>query len=125
MRVVFQGLMCSAHTAKAMGEDQGIDTLDELYFLKDGDVETLCKNVTCPGGAAGGSNRSANLGHLVSQKAEIYIKLAAYYLQYSEKTSQACQAADSTVQAIHTIRELYDSDGNWDDHEAPMINERD
>ena len=68
-------------------EDQGIDTLDDLCFLMDGDVETLCKNVMCPGGAAGGNNRSANLGHLVSQKTEMNINLAAYYLQYSEKIS--------------------------------------
>ena len=33
-----------------------------------------------PGGAAGGNNRGANLGHLVSQKAEMNIKLAADYL---------------------------------------------
>ena len=76
----FQDLGCSAHAAKAMVEDQGIDTLDDLCFLKDGDVETLCKNVKCPGGAAGGNNGGANLGHLVSQKAELNIKLAAYYL---------------------------------------------
>ena len=80
MRAVFQDPGCSVHTAKAMVEDEGIDTLDDLCFLKDGDVETLCKNVKHPGGAAGGKNRSANLGHLVSQKAEINIKLAAYCL---------------------------------------------
>ena len=79
MRAVFQDLGCSAHAAKTVVEDQGIDTLDNLCFLKDGDVESLCKNVRCPGGAAGGNNRSANLGHLVSQKAEMNIKLAAYY----------------------------------------------
>ena len=61
MRAVFQELGCSAHAAKAMVEDQGIDTRDELCFLKDGNVETLCKNVKNPGGAAGGNNRSANL----------------------------------------------------------------
>ena len=53
------------------------------------------------------------------------IKLAAYYLQYSEKISRAWQPADLTVKAIHTIRKLHDSDGNWDDLKAPMINERD
>ena len=107
-----------------MVEDQGIDTLDELHFLKN-DVETLRKNVKHPGGAAGGNNRSANLGHLFSQKSEMNIKLAAYYLQSSEKISWACQPADFTVQAICTIRELHDSDVNWDDPKAPMINERD
>ena len=87
MRAVFQDLGCSAHAAKAMVEDQGIDTLDDLCFLKDGDVETLCQSVKCTGGAAGHNSRSANLGHLVIQKAEMNIKLVAYYLQYSEKIS--------------------------------------
>ena len=53
MRAVFEDIGCSACAAKAMVEDQGIETLDDLCFLKDGDVETLCKNVKWPGGAAG------------------------------------------------------------------------
>ena len=125
MRAVFQNLACSGHAVKAMVEDQGTDTLDYLCFLKDGDVETLCKNAKRPGGAAGGNSRGANLGQLVSQKTAMNIKVAAYYLQYSEKISQAPQAADLTVQAICIIRELCDSDGNWDDPMATMINERD
>ena len=52
-------------------------------------------------------------------------KMAAYYLRYSEKISQVCQPTDLTVQAICTIRDLCDSDGNWDDPKAPIINERD
>ena len=77
MRAVFEDLGCSPQAAKAMVEDQGIDTLDDLCFLKDGDVETLYKNVKCPGGAAGGNNRGANSGHLVNQKTEMNIKLSA------------------------------------------------
>ena len=34
MRAVFGDLRCSPHAAKAMVEDQGIDTLDDLCFLK-------------------------------------------------------------------------------------------
>ena len=75
IREVFQDLGCSAHATKAMVEGQSIDTLDELSFLKDGDVETLCKNVKCPGGGAGGNYRSANLEHLVSQKTEMNVEL--------------------------------------------------
>ena len=58
-----------------------------------------------PKRSSGGNNRSGNLGHLVSQKAEMNIKLAAYYLQYSGKISQACQPAYLRVKAIHTISE--------------------
>ena len=52
------------------------------------------------------------------------IKLAAYYLRYSEKISQVCQTTDLTVQAIYNMRDLHYSDDNWDDPKAPMINER-
>ena len=50
MRAVFEDLGCSACSAKAMVEDKGIDMLDDLCFLRDGDVETLCKNAKWPGG---------------------------------------------------------------------------
>ena len=119
MRAVFEDLGCTACTAKAMVEDQGVESLDDPCFLKDGDIETLCKNIKCSGGAAGGNNRGANLGHLVSQKAEMNIKLAAYYLRYSEKISCVCQPTDLIVQAICTIRDLHDSDGNWNDPRLP------
>ena len=36
----FDDLGCSAHAAKAIVEDQGIETLDDLCFLKDGYVDT-------------------------------------------------------------------------------------
>ena len=55
MRAVFEDLRCSPCAARAMVEDLGIDTLDDLCFLKNGDVETLSKNVKFPGGAAGGT----------------------------------------------------------------------
>ena len=47
MRAVFQDHGCSACSAKAMVEDLGIDLLDKLHFLKDGDAKTLRKNVKC------------------------------------------------------------------------------
>ena len=47
---MFQDLGCSAHDAKAIMDSQGIDTLDDCCILKDGELETLCKNVKHPGG---------------------------------------------------------------------------
>ena len=72
-----------------------------------------------------GEQQGSQLRHLVSQKAEMNIKLEAYYLRYSEKISQVFQPTDLTVQTIHTISDLHDSDGNWNDPKAPIINERD
>ena len=48
MRAVLEDLGCSVCPANEMVEDQCIDPLDDLCFLKDGDVETLCKKVKCP-----------------------------------------------------------------------------
>ena len=48
MRTVFEDLGCRAHASKAMVEDQGIDTLDDLCFFKDGDVEGLRGPNFCP-----------------------------------------------------------------------------
>ena len=45
MRIVFVDLGCSLCAAKAMVEDQGIDTLDDLCSLTDGDVEK-CENMS-------------------------------------------------------------------------------
>ena len=39
--------------------------------------------------------------------------------RYSEMISLVHQPTDLTVQAIHTIRDLHDSDGNWDDAMTP------
>ena len=47
MKAVFHDLGCSEPAAKAIVEDQGIDTLDDLCSIKDGEVQTLCKNVKC------------------------------------------------------------------------------
>ena len=69
-KAVFLDLGCSACGAMAMVEDKGIDTLDDLCFLMEGDVEKLSKDVKCPEGAVGHNNRGANLGHLVSQRLE-------------------------------------------------------
>ena len=65
-------------------DDQGINWLHSLHYLTDTDIETLCKNVKHPGGVAAGDGGGANLGHMITHQVEMNIKLAAYWLQYSE-----------------------------------------
>ena len=86
MRAVFEDLGCSPCAARAMVEDKGIDMMDDLCFLKDGDIETLCKNVKHLGGAMG-EQQGSQLRTSGQPKAEMNIKLAVYYLRYSEKIS--------------------------------------
>ena len=65
-------------SCNAIVDDQGINQLHELHYLTDTDVETLCKNVKCPGGVAAGDGSGANLGNMTSHWAEMNNKLAAY-----------------------------------------------
>ena len=95
MYQAFQHLGCTNQAAQAIVDQQGINSLEELHFLLDEDVEMLCRNVKHPGGQAlaGG----ANLGQLISQHMEKNIKLAAYWLHYSERVSRPRQIADIMV----------------------------
>ena len=51
-------------------------------------------------------------------------KLAAYWLQYSEKISHTRIGADVTVPVVRSIRALRDAEGTYDDPSAPMIDDR-
>ena len=78
MCLLFTCIGCTDQAANAIVDDQGINQLHELHYLTDTDVETLCKNVKCPGGVAAGDGSGANLGNMTSHWAEMNIKLAAY-----------------------------------------------
>ena len=96
--------------------------MHELRYLTDTDIETLCKNVKCPGGGvAAGNGGGANLGHMISHQAEMNIKLAAYWLWYSEKISRPRIGADVTVPVVRSIHALRDAEGTYDDPSAPTI----
>ena len=87
----------------------------------DADVETLCQNIKRPSGVAGG----ANLGHMISQRAQKNINLAAYWLRHSECISRARQPADITVVNVHSIRALRDAEDNYEDATPPVIDDKD
>ena len=79
---------CSNQAANAIVDDQSINRLHELRYLTNTDIETLCKNVKRLGGVAAGNTGGAKLGHMISHWAEMNIKLATYWDQYSEKISR-------------------------------------
>ena len=87
----------------AIVDDQGINRLHELCYLTNTDIETLCKNNKHPGGVAAGNGGVANLGHMTSHRVEMNIKLAAYWLRYSEKISCLRIGADVTVPVVRSI----------------------
>ena len=120
--------ICSPFTRmgcmNAIVDDQGINRLHELRYLTDTDIKTLCKNVKCLGGVAAGNGGGANLGHMISHLAEMNIKVAVYWLRYSEKLSRPRIGADVTVPVVRSICALRDAEGTYDDPSAPMIDDR-
>ena len=121
---LFTQMGCTNQAANAIVDDQGINWLHELCYLTDTDVETLCKNVKHPGGVAAGNGGGASPGHMISHRAEMNIKLAAYWLQYSEKISRPRIGVDVTVPVVRSIRALRDAEGTYDDPSTPMIDGR-
>ena len=98
--------------------------MHELRYLINTDVESLYKNVKRLGGVAAGHCSGANLGHMISHRAEMNIKLAAYWLWYSEKISHLRIGPDVTVPSVRSIRTLRDAEGTYDDHSAPIIDDQ-
>ena len=66
MHSIFTQMGCMNQAANAIVAYQGINRLNELCYLTDNDIETLCKNVKHLGGVAGGKGGGANLGHMIS-----------------------------------------------------------
>ena len=120
---LFTQMGCTNQAANAIVDDQGINRLHELCYLTDTDVETLCKNVKHPGRVAAENGGGTNLGHMISHQAEMNIKLAAYWLWYSEKISCLRIRADVTAPVVRSIHALRDAKGTYDDPSVLTIND--
>ena len=59
MRAMFVRLGFSAAAATAIVDTQGIDTLEEVYFLSDDEAEGLCSVIHKPGGTIPNPNAGA------------------------------------------------------------------
>ena len=125
MRQAFQRLGCTAAVATAIIDEQEINSIEELRFLMDADVETLCRNIKRPGGVAAAPAAGVNLGHMISQRAQKNINLAAYWLCHSERISRTRQPADIMVTNVHSIRALRDTEDNYEDASPPVIDDKD
>ena len=106
MCLLFTHMGCTNQAANAIVDNQDNNRLHELHYLTNTDVETLCKNVKYLGGVAAGNGSRANLGHMISHQMEMNIKLAAYWLWYSEKISLPRIGADVPVPVVRFIRAL-------------------
>ena len=121
----FQELGCTAAVATATVDEQEINSIDELHFLMDADVETLCRNIKRPGGVTAAPAAGANLGHMISQRAQKNINLAAYWLCHSEQISRTHEPADITDVNICSIWVLRDTEDSYEDATPPVIDDKD
>jgi hypothetical protein len=106
----------SMNAAHSVTTDQGLNSLEEICLLTDGEVVNVCnKALRKPGGMAANPdaelpNQSAlvpNKGFMVSMRAEKNL-LACYYLRHCKRMSRTTAAAQITtldiVRGIHDLK---------------------
>jgi hypothetical protein len=98
------------------GNDHGINTLEEVVFLNDKDIESLVKQLRCSGGMisgptiVGGAAKGApgplvaNPGHSVSIRAETNLKLAVFYLRHQARISIIVSPASIALTVVRRLR---------------------
>ena len=99
----------SAEAALVITNTQGIDCMEELEILTDGEIENLCKVIRRPGGINTITN-VANLGTQVSLKTENNLKLVSFFLKHKARTGRVAVATDITLENMRLLRELKDSE---------------
>ena len=88
-------------TSVSIVDDQGIDSAAEIGFLKDGNIEALCKAVKRPGRTvanpdalnAGKTARIPNPGNFIYLRAENNMKIASYFVRHQVRISRPINVA--------------------------------
>ena len=74
-------IVFSAEASLVITDAQGIDCMEELDILNDGEIKNLCKVIRRPGGINPITN-DANLRIQVSLRAKNNLKLASFFLKH-------------------------------------------
>ena len=93
MRTALTHLGFTQDVAAMITNVQGVDSIDELKFLNDKEVEGLCNNIRKPGGMMPNPNAGVqgepamihNPGQGVSAHAENNLKLCCYFIRHRER----------------------------------------
>jgi hypothetical protein len=56
MRTMFNRIGFTIAASQIIVDEQGLDSLDEIWLLTDDKIENLCKVIRCPGGQIPGPN---------------------------------------------------------------------
>jgi hypothetical protein len=138
MRAMFERLGFTPGAAASLEvNDHGINTLEEVVFLNDNDIESLVKQLWHPegmisgltivGGAAQGNPGPmvANPGHSVSIRAETNFKLTVFYLRNQARISRIVAPARVALTVVRRLRSTEEYEENFKvTAEQPIGNEK-
>ena len=98
----------STESALVITDAQGIDCMEELEILTDGEIDNMCKVTRRPVGINNITN-VANLGLQVSLRAENNLKLARFFPMNKIGTRRVAVATDITLDNVRLLCELKES----------------
>jgi hypothetical protein len=139
MRAMFERLGFTPGAAASLeGNDHGINTLEEVVFLNDKDIDSLVKQLRRQGGMVSGPTiiggdvqgnprpMVANHGHSVSIRADTNLKLAVFYLRHQTRISRIVAPASVALTVVRSLRSTKEYKENFKfTSEQPVIKEND
>jgi hypothetical protein len=134
IRALFVRCGFTVDAATHIVSDQGINTLEEIRFLTDPDVERVIKAVRRPGGMIAApvtvpptlATAQINPGIPVSILAEGNLKLACYWLRLQEKMARTITPAQVVAGVFRLARGMRESDLlHTDPIKYPIIDDED
>jgi hypothetical protein len=138
MRAMFERLGFIPGAAESLeGNDHGINTLEEVVFLNDKDIDSLVKQLRSPGGViagpaiVGGAAQGNpvplvdNPCHSVSIRADTNIKLTVFYLRHQARISRIMVPASVALTIVRSLRSIKEYKEKFKvTDEQPVINEK-
>ena len=107
----------SAETSLVITDAQGIDFMEELDILTDGEIDNICNVIRRPGGINPITN-VAGLGIQVSLRAKGNLKLASFLLKHKLRNGNVAVTTDITLDNVRLLRELKESER---EHKDPVV----
>jgi hypothetical protein len=126
MRALFKRLGFTPGAAASLeGNDHGINTLEEVVFLSDNDIDSLVKQLRHPGGVISGPAMVrgavkgnpgplvANPVHSVSIRSDTNLKLAVFYLRHQARISRTVVPASVALTVVRSLRSTKEYEENF------------
>jgi len=122
---MFQRMGFTSAAENLLTDEQGIDSLNVVLNMDDGNIENLCKVLRRPGGQNASGNPDP--GVKVSARAEENLKLVAFYCRHQERVSRRTNVALITLINIRKLTKQRDKEKVKkvaDPMEPPTVNKR-